>query len=238
MSDGVKLAADASSSRPGPGPFPVLLSRRLLRPRQHDPVRQGLTRTATWSTSLQWMRAAAYDSEGKSARPTSSRPTSRSVTSTTPLNWIASQPWCNGKIGMLGRQRKRRLAQRRSLPHQKSRTMVMVSRRASPPPTPTASGAFSNGARKRTLQLAALTQDLDVSPNFPAPTLPDVRPRKFKRHRRQRGKKQSDHHHQLSSGWYDISSEPVLDQFHGFVPQRARVFASIGPGHTRRQPAL
>lgn len=86
MRDGVTLPTHVYRP-PGPGPFPVILTRtpsdlaaRLTQP--------GPLATAGYAIVLQNLRGPTFGPEITDGEDT--------------LNWIAAQPWCNGKIGYLG----------------------------------------------------------------------------------------------------------------------------------------
>ena len=93
-SDGCRLATDVWLPD-GPGPFPVLLTRTPY----HRAGALGKARAYTaWGYAyvIQDTRGK-YDSEG-TFRPLHDEAGDGSAT----LDWIADQPWCNGRIGMVG----------------------------------------------------------------------------------------------------------------------------------------
>jgi predicted acyl esterase len=218
MRDGVNLASDVFIP-PGPGPFPVLFARGYYGRVNTSKAING-TKDGGFVFICQDARGC-YDSEGKGRTDIKSADFEMNDIQDS-LEWIVKQPWCNGKIGMFGASGNGvspSVAYLLKNPH-----LLMTS--------PSISSAypyyywgFNNGVRRGLYNWLKFT-GLDINP-FPDPTLPEYNLEKYKAIVANAAK---DNPTILttSSGWYDINSEAVLDEFEAFGPA-GKVFASIGP---------
>lgn len=219
MRDGVKLATDVFIP-PGAGPFPVMFSRGYYG--RVNSVKGGRDLKGGEFVFVAQDARGAYDSEGKNQTEVK-KPDYEMNDCDDSINWIASQPWCNGKVGMVGASGNGvspSAAYFIKNPH-----LVMTA--------PSISSAypyyywgFNNGTRRGLYGWLHYT-GLDVSP-FPAPTIPTFDMEKWKSLEANAAKDNATIL-TTSSGWYDISSEAVLDEFAAFAAT-GKVFARIGPG--------
>ena len=95
MEDGVHLATDVFFPE-GPGPFPVVLARTPY----HRVSKQGFAPSFTsrgYAFVIQDCRGK-FDSEGEFTPLVDEARDGRAT-----LDWVANEPWCNGRIGMWGR---------------------------------------------------------------------------------------------------------------------------------------
>ena len=219
MRDGVKLAATIFIP-PGPGPFPVILSGGYYG--RANTTRSGKDYKDGTIVFIAVDARGAYDSEGK-PRPNLKSPDFELNDINDTLNWIATQPWCNGKIGMQGASGNGVWPNIGYLT--KNSHLVMVSPSISTD-YPYYFWGFSNGARKGLYTWLHYT-GLDVSP-FPNPTIPGYDLAKYHAII-ENAAKDNPIIVTNSSGWYDISSEPVLDQFAAFAGS-GKIWSRIGPG--------
>ena len=219
MRDGVKLAATIFLP-PGAGPFPVILSGGYYG--RANTTRGGKDYKDGNMVFIAIDARGAYDSEGKGRTDLKSPGFEINDIDDT-LNWIAAQSWCSGKIAMQGASGNGVWPNNGYLT--KNPHLVMVAPSISTD-YPYYYWGFNNGVRKGLYNWLHYT-GLEVSP-FPDPTLPGY---------------DLDKYHTIidnaakanpiiltnSSGWYDISSEPVLDQFTAFAAT-GKIFSHIGPG--------
>ena len=101
MRDGVRLAADvhrpAKEGRPLDGPFPVLLHRTPYNKSAEVRVLEaGFFTVRGYVTVIQDCRGR-YASEGGFTKYVDEGPDGYDT-----LDWLAAQPWCNGKVGTYG----------------------------------------------------------------------------------------------------------------------------------------
>ncbi len=219
MRDGVKLATDALIP-PGAGPFPVMFSRgyygRLNQTKGARGCKEGGLVFVTQDCR------STFDSEGQRGRPDFKNADFEMNDLQDSIEWLAKQSWSTGKIGMIGASGNGinpSVAYLIKNPH-----LVLTSPSISVP-YPYYYWGFSNGVRKG-LYSWFKNASFDTSP-WPDPTIPGYDLEKWKAIMAEAAK---DNPTALitSSGWYDIASEAVLDEFEKFGPT-GRVFARIGP---------
>ncbi|MDE2751238.1 MAG: CocE/NonD family hydrolase, partial [Gemmatimonadota bacterium] len=96
MRDGVRLSVDIYAPREAAGPFPGILA--------HTPYdNNGQRETATWFAQRGYVVVSAdargrYDSDGE-WDPFGAL---HRVDGYDLVEWVAAQPWCTGKVGMIG----------------------------------------------------------------------------------------------------------------------------------------
>lgn len=219
MRDGVKLATDAFVP-PGAGPFPVVLSRGYYG--RANTTRAGKDYHDGTIVYVVQDARGCYDSEGK-PRADLTKPGFEMNDINDTVDWIAKQPWCNGKVGLLGASGNGVSPCEGYLT--KNPHIVMCSPSISSD-YPYYNWGFNNGTRKG---LYGWLKNTGVdSAQFPSPTIPQFDLEKY-RAIRDEAAKSNPIVLVNSSGWYDIASEPVLDQFHDFAAT-GKIFANVGAG--------
>ena len=221
MRDGVRLATDIFIP-PGRGPWPVLLCRGY-----YGRLNIGFDTRDSQPGLITYVCQDArgtYDSEGKGAVKVTAADAEIHDCSDA-LDWIAAQPWCNGRIGMSGASGNGvgPLAGFLS----KNRHLV-VSCSTISSPWPYGYWGFHNGTRR--FLYGWLSHAGLPTPEWPKPTLPacDLAPWP-----EVLAAAASDNQAALvvTGGWYDISPEAVLDVYSACAAT-CRVFATISPnGH-------
>ncbi len=222
MRDGARLATEVFLP-PGPGPWPAVL------------VRSGYDR---WSAAL--AEAAALkgetlalvtqdlrgdgDSEGREGRDYFTFDADINDGYDT-VEWVASQPWCNGRVGMRGNSG-----------HGFAAYMAML---ANPPHLVAVSTINSGGSAHLywTFHNGVRRQMYNWLSNFGAPLAYWPRPtlQPFDRAAYAARVRQSAASNTCvflaASGWYDIFGEAPLDYFEAYGPS-AKAFVRMGPsGH-------
>jgi predicted acyl esterase len=225
--DFTKFLADAAPGTkvdhedlPGAGPFPAILSRGYYG--LGNTTKSGKDFKDGTIVYVAQDARGCYDSQGK-PRADLKTPGFEMNDINDTVNWIAAQPWCNGRVGLLGASGNGVSPSEGYLT--KNPHIVMTS--------PSISSAypyyywgFSNGTRRGLYGWLHYT-GLDVSP-WPIPTLPTFDLDKWNALVADAAK-DNPIIMTTSSGWYDINSEAVLDEFQAFAAT-GKIFANIGPG--------
>ncbi|PTY01603.1 X-Pro dipeptidyl-peptidase-like protein [Verrucomicrobia bacterium LW23] len=227
MRDGVELATDVFIP-PGDGPFPVLFSRGYYGRLNATKGAQG-TKEGGMIFIVQDCRAV-YDSAGQRGRPDLVEPDFEMNDCRDALDWIAKQPWCNGKIGMVGASGNGINPSVAALV--KHPNLVMASPSISSP-YPYYYWGFSNGVRRGLYSWLGHTS-YNVK-GGPLPTLPKYDEAKW---REILAGAAEDNPTVLTctGGWYDIATEAVLDTF-AALAAKGKVFARISPNAHAGNPA-
>jgi predicted acyl esterase len=100
MSDGIKLATDVYLPGDGTGSYPVIVARTPYNKASGTDLGKGVCRRG-YAFVYQDLRGR-FKSEGKHAIIFGNDGWGTHQDGRETLEWIASQPWCNGKIGSLG----------------------------------------------------------------------------------------------------------------------------------------
>jgi uncharacterized protein len=219
MRDGVNLVADVFIP-PGAGPFPVIFSRGYYGRLNATKGARGM-KDGGLVFMVQDCRAC-YDSEGAKGRLDLKSPDFEMNDCQDSLEWIAKQPWCSGKIAMIGASGNGinpSVAYLVKNPH-----LVMTSPSISVP-YPYYYWGFGNGVRRGLFSWFKNTT-FDTSP-WPSPMVPGYDLAKWKAIMAEAAK-ENPTVLTCASGWYDIASEGVLDEFETFGPT-GKVFARISP---------
>lgn len=228
MRDGVKLATDVFLP-PGNGPWPVLFTRgyygRLACAAYGD--RAG-TKTGGVVLICQDARGV-HDSEGKgSAQPT--KPDFEINDCADSLQWIAGQKWCNGKIGMAGASGNGvgpTVAFLTKDPH------LVVSQPSITVGYPLYYWGFSNGVARWLYLNWFRNTGLKVDP-WPKPHTETFDLPRWKEILAEAAK-DNPTDISLTTGWYDLGSEAVLDYFAAFAPT-SKITAVVRPFAHKANP--
>lgn len=209
MRDGVKLATDIFVP-PGAGPWPVIFTRgyygRLAGSVYAD--RAG-SRNGGFVFICQDARGR-YDSEGGGTAAITS-PDFEIDDCADSLKWIAGQKWCNGKIGMVGSSGNGVGAAIGFLvkdPH------LIVSRPSISTAYPFYYWGFNNGVA-RWLYFNWFANTGLKTTKWPKPTIATFDTKRWKEILAVAAK-DNPTEISLSTGWYDLGSEAVLDYFEAF----------------------
>ncbi|HSI86351.1 MAG: CocE/NonD family hydrolase [Candidatus Methylacidiphilales bacterium] len=219
MRDGVKLATDVFIP-PGAGPFPVLFSRGYYGRLNSTKGARG-TKDGGLVFVVQDCRSV-FDSEGTKGRPDLKSADFEMNDCQDALQWIAKQPWCDGKIGMVGASGN---GINPSVAYLVKNPNLVITSPSISTGYPYYYWGFNNGVR-RGLYSWLRNTSFDTNP-WPKPTLPGYDVEKWDAIVAAAAKDNSTIL-VTSSGWYDICSEAVLDQFQAFAAT-GKVFARISP---------
>ncbi len=230
MRDGVKLATDVFIP-PGTGPWPVLFTRgyygRLAGAVYAD--RAG-AKEGSFVFVCQDARGC-YDSEGKDTAKIT-EPDFEINDCSDALDWIVAQKWCNGKIGIVGSSGNgvgAAIAFLVKNPH------LVASRPSITTGYPIYYWGFSNGVA-RWLYLnwfgnTGLKVDKWPKPHtatFDIPRWKEILAS---------AAKDNPTDISLSTGWYDLGSEAVLDYFEAFAPS-CKITAVVRPYAHKANPVF
>jgi len=228
MRDGVKLATDVFLP-PGPGPWPVLFSRgyygRLAAAVYAD--RNG-SKKGEFAFVCQDARGR-YDSEGKDTLKVAD-PGFEMADCADSLKWIEAQKWCNGRIGMVGSSGNGVGATVAFLvkdPH------LVVSRPSITTAYPYYYWGFSNGVARWLYLNWFGNTGLQVG-KWPKPHTGTFDLPKWKEILGEAAK-DNPTDISLSTGWYDLGSEAVLDFFEAFAPT-CTITAAVRPYAHKANP--
>lgn len=228
MRDGTKLATDIFVP-PGEGPWPVLFTRgyygRLAGSVYAD---RANSKEGGFVFVCQDARGC-YDSEGKGTAGTT-EPSFEIDDCADSLKWIAAQKWCNGRIGITGSSGNgvgAAIAFLAKDPH------LVVSRPSITAAYPFYYWGFSNGvARWLYLNWFAVT-GLKID-KWPKPHTADFDVPRWKEILASAAK-DNPTDISLSTGWYDLGSEAVLDYFEAFAPT-GKITAFVRPYAHKANP--
>lgn len=220
MRDGVKLATDVFLP-PGPGPWPVVFSRGYYG-RMAGAVYADRAGSKKGGIAFVCQDArGVYDSEGKGASDYT-QPDFEINDCADSLAWIASQPWCNGRIGMAGASGNgigAAIAYLAKSPH-----LTMASSDISAA-FPYYYWGFENGVRRDFLSW--FRNAGGAPPEWPKPTVPKIDVKRWDQILNQaaQGNKTPL---VMTTGWYDLNSEGPLDYFSKFA-ESGKVFLTVRP---------
>lgn len=210
MRDGVKLATDIFIP-PGPGPWPVVFTRgyygRLAGSVYADRLK---AKEGQFAFVCQDARGR-YGSEGKDTAHITS-PDFEIDDCTDALKWIANQKWCNGRIGYMGSSGNGvggLISFLARDPH------LVVSRPSISVGYPYYYWGFSNGVARWLYFNWFGNTGLKVE-KWPKPTVAAFDVPKWKEILAAAAK-DNPTDISLSTGWYDLGSEAVLDYFEAFA---------------------
>lgn len=230
MRDGVKLATDIFIP-PGSGPWPVLFTRgyygRLAGSVYAD---RANSKEGGFVLVCQDARGC-YDSEGKGTAHIT-EPDFEIEDCEDSLKWIASQKWCDGKIGITGSSGNgvgASVAVLAKDPH------LVVSRPSITAAYPFYYWGFSNGVARWLYLNWFGNTGLKVS-NWPKPHTADFDVPRWKEILAEAAK-DNPTDISLSTGWYDLGSEAVLDYFEAFA-STGRITALVRPYAHKANPAF
>jgi len=228
MRDGVKLATDIFIP-PGPGPWPVIFTRgyygRLAGWVYAD--RAG-SKKGEFAVVCQDARGC-YDSEGKDTAKIT-EPAFEIDDCADSLKWIAAQKWCNGKIGIVGSSGNGVGAAAAFLvkdPH------LVVARPSITAAYPYYYWGFSNGVA-RWLYLNWFGQTGLKVDKWPKPHTGAFDVPGWKKILAEAAK-DNPTEISLSTGWYDLGSEAVLDFFEAFA-STGKITAVVRPYAHKANP--
>jgi uncharacterized protein len=218
MRDGVTLATSVFVP-PGAGPWPVVFARGYYGRYATSAYSRGADK-GDFVYVTQDARGV-YDSAVKE-RSRADQPVFELEDCADSLDWIAKQPWCNGRVIMTGASGNGvgpSAAYFTKSPHLVA-TMPSISS-----PDPYFYWGFDNGVRRgfyRWLKVTGLPNEA-----WPKPMLSVFDEKKM---RAMMAEAAVDNPILLtmSTGWYDMGSEAVLDAFAAFA-KNGKVFARVGP---------
>ncbi|CAN5437238.1 CocE/NonD family hydrolase [soil metagenome] len=221
MRDGTKLATDTFIP-PGPGPWPVLFTRgyygRLAGSVYADKMK---AKDGQFAFVCQDARGR-YGSEGKDTAHITS-PDYEIDDCADTLKWIAAQKWCNGRIGYMGSSGNGvggLVSYLVKDPH------LVVSRPSISVAYPYYYWGFSNGVARWLYFNWFGNTGLKVE-KWPKPTIATFDVPRWKEILATAAK-DNPTDISLSTGWYDLGSEAVLDYFEAFAPT-GKITAMIRP---------
>lgn len=218
MRDGAKIATSVFIP-PGAGPWPVVFARGYYGRYATSAYSRGAEK-GDFVYVTQDARGA-YDSATKEPSR-ASEPVFEQEDCADSLDWIVAQKWCNGRVIMIGASGNGvgpSAAYFTKSPHLIA-TMPSISS-----PDPYYYWGFDNGVRRgfyRWLKVAGIPNEA-----WPKPTLSLFDEEKL-RAKMAVAAKDNPVVLTMSTGWYDLGSEAVLDAFSAFAKD-GKVFARIGP---------
>lgn len=230
MRDGVKLATDIFIP-PGPGPWPVVFTRGYYgRLAGWVYAERAGSKKGEFAFVCQDARGR-YDSEGKdTARIT--EPDFEINDCADSLKWIGEQKWCNGKIGIVGSSGNAVGAAVAFLikdPH------LVVSRPSISTAYPFYYWGFSNGVARWLYFNWFGNTGLKVT-KWPKPTIATFDLPRWKEILAEAAK-DNPTDISLSTGWYDLGSEAVLDYFEAFAAT-GKITALVRPYAHKANPTF
>lgn len=219
MRDGVKLATEIFLP-PGDGPFPARVIRGA-----YDRWRNALAMAKQHGRKPLVLVTQSLRGDKDSGRNDDFDPLSfdnEIDDGFDTIEWLAAQPWCNGRVGMAGGSGNGfpgYMALLAAPPH------LTVCHAPNSGGDATAYWFFHNGVRRAMYDWAG-NRNMTVR-DWPRPTLRSFDPGA----QRQRLKAAAENHHSVfiaDTGWYDIFSEAALDYFEAFGP-KGGVFVRVDP---------
>lgn len=217
LRDGVRLATTVFLP-PGDGPWPVILIRTPYERNGGAKYFKGYCATAPFACVIQDPRGDG-DSEGKPlADPVSSD--NEIADSKDTLDWIAAQPWCNGRIGMPGGSGNGMASAMAYLTRHPNLVVVEPANSAG---NTALYWGFENGVRRK-LYTWLEQRNLKVAP-WPRPTLLAYDRASWQR-LLDEAAKDNPTIYLGSDGWFNIFGDANLDLFEKFAPG-GRVFLTV-----------
>ncbi len=218
MRDGVTLATSVFVP-PGEGPWPVVFARGYYGRYATSAYSRGAEKGGFVYVTQD--ARGAYDSV-VAAPSRANEPVFEQEDCADSLDWIVAQKWCDGRIVMIGASGNGVGPSAAYFTKSKNLVATMPSISS---PDPYHYWGFDNGVRRgfyRWMKFAGLPNEA-----WPKPSLPTFDEEKL-RVKMAEAAKDNPVLLTMSTGWYDLGSEAVLDAFAAFAKE-GKVFARVGP---------